>query len=219
METHLKSLFLLSAVVVLAATPALAHAEEISNFNAVLTAASPTELGRPSRSGIQQTWTGAETWTGIINPTTAYAYTTYTFAASNFVGAPYVEITALDTLVSNSDFVVAYAGSYNVASPSTNWLGDQGSSGNFFGATDGRYFDIFLPVGKSLVLVVNNTAAAGLNDPINIDVSAYADTMYTEPVAVTPPTTVTPEPSAFVLLGTGLLTLAGTVRRRLQPGR
>ncbi len=209
----MNSYSLLSAALLLAAIPALAPAETISNFNGILTSSSATELGRPSRSGILQTWNGAETYTGVLNSTTAYSYTTYTFAASLFVGAPYVEITALDTLGSGSDFVTAYAGSYNVNSRGTNWLGDEGSSGNFFGLTDGRYFDVILPVGQALVLVLNDTAVAGLNDPINIDVEAFADTNYADPVAAT---AATPEPSSFVLLGTGLLSLAGAARRRMR---
>ncbi len=193
--------------------PALAGAETITNFNGVLTSSNAIEVGRASRSGVQQTWTGAETYTGIINPTVSYAYTTYTFAASLFTGAPYVEVSVLDTQGGVSDFVTAYAGSFNVNSQATNWLGDEGASGNYFGLTDGRYFDVILPVGKSLVLVLNDSSTAALNDPINIEVDAYADTNYDDP---SPAAQVTPEPSTFVTLGTGLIWAAGAARRRKQ---
>ncbi len=209
----MKAHSLLSAALLFAAIPALAHAETIASFNAILTSSSLTEFGRPSRSGTQQTWIGAETYTGVLNSTTAYAYTTYTFAASLFTGAPYLEISVQDTLNTNADFVTAYAGSYNINSRGTGWLGDEGSSGNYFNNVNAaRYFDVILPVGQNLVLVLNDTAITGLNDPININIGAYADSSYDEPA----PATVTPEPSSFVLLGTGLLGLAGAARRRLR---
>ena len=206
---------LLLPALLLTALPVLGRAEEISTFTATLTSASATEAARPSRSGTQQTWTGAETYTGTVATAPPYYYKTYTFSASLFAGAPYVEISDFDTLGGTSDFLVAYAGSYNPLSQGTNWLGDEGSSGNYFG-TDARYFDVVLTPGKDLVLVFNSTAAAGLNDPHTIDVSAYADTDYDDPVVVTPPTTTTPEPSSFITLGTGLLSVAGIARRRLR---
>ena len=204
----MKLRFLLSSTILLAALPALAHAETISDFNAILTASSPTQLGRPSRNNVQQTWNGDEPFPGIINTTTRYAYQTYTFSASLFVGANWIEITAFDTLSSNADFVSAYASSYNPASPTTGWLGDAGYTGNYFG-TDARYFDVFVPFGQNLTLVVNDTAVAGLNDPIAIDVSAYGDNAYGDAVP-------TPEPSTLITLGTGLAGIATIARRKFK---
>ncbi len=206
----MKPHFLLSAAFLLA-LPAVAGAETITNFNGVLTSANTTELGRPFRSGTQQTWTGAESYDGVNNTTLSFAYTTYTFSSALFVGAPYVEVSVLDTLGGVSDFVTAYAGSYNVNSRGSNWLGDEGSSGNYFGLTDGRYFDVVLTSGQNLVLVLNDTSTAGLNDPINIEVDAYADTSYDDP---SPAAQVTPEPSTLVSLGTGLIWAANIARRR-----
>ena len=209
----MKLLSLLSSALVLAAIPGVAGAETISNFNATVTAAnSTTQLGRNSRSGIQQTWFGSETYTGVINTTTTYYYATYTFAASNFIGAPYIEITDYDSQGSTSDFLVAYSGSYNPANPGAGWLGDEGASGNYFG-TNARYFDVILPVGQSLVLLFNNTAATGLSNPHNIEVDAYADTNYVDPI---PAAVATPEPSTFLTLGTGLVGVAGAWRRRFK---
>ena len=207
----LKLRYLLSFAALLASVP-MAGAEEISSFSATLTISSSTEVGRLSRNGVQQDWLGAEAYPGFINTTTTYDYTIYTFSAALFAGAPYVEISDFDTGNGSSDFLSAYAGAYNPASPATGWLGDEGASGNYFG-TDARYFDVILPVGDNLVLVLNNTTpGAGLNDPQNIDVSAYADTGYDDP----PPPTVTPEPSTFITLGTGLIGIAGVVRRKLK---
>ncbi len=205
----MNSRYVLSAALLLAALPALASAETISNFNGVLTSSSATELGRPFRSGTQQTWTGAEPYDGKNNLAISFAYNTYTFAASLFTGAPYVEISVLDTQGGASDFVTAYAGSFIVSSQGTNWLGDEGASGNYFGLTDARFFDVILPVGQDLVLVLNDSSVAALNDPINIDIEAYSDTNYDSPLAQ-----VTPEPSTFVTLGTGLIWAAGVARGR-----
>ena len=202
-----RSLFL--AALLLAGLPVLAGAETITNFNGVLTSSSPIQLGRPSRNGVVQTWTGAETYPGILNSTLSYAFTTYTLSSSLFTGAPYVEISVFDTLDSGADFLSAYANSYNVNARSTNWLGDEGQSGNYFGP-DAIAFDTILPAGSNLVLVLNDSSTAGLNDPINIEVDAYADTSYDDPV----PVQVTPEPSTFVMLGSGLIWAANAARRR-----
>ena len=206
----LKLITLFLSAAFLTSLPALAGAEEISTFTSVLTSASPTEQGRLSRNGVQQTWTGAESYPGIINSAVTYNYMTYTFAASLFTSAPYVEISFFDTLAGVSLFSSAYANAYNPPSFATGWLGDEGASGNYFGS-DARYYDVLLPANSNLVLVVNTSASAGLNDPFTIDVSAYADTNYDDP---SPAVQVTPEPSTFVTLGTGLIWAAGLARRR-----
>lgn len=202
----LKSLFS-SAVIVFALIPAGAHASDIV-FNATLTASSPTQLGRLVRNAVQQTWTGAEPYPGINNATTRFSYQTYTFAGSLFTGANYLEISAFDTLNTNSVFISAYAGTYNPASIASGWLGDEGSSGNYFGV-DPIYFDVFLPFGQNLTIVANSSAAAGLNDPINIVISSYGTTAYGDAIP-------TPEPSGLALLGTGLLGVVGVVRSRIK---
>ena len=65
-----------------------------------------------------------------------------------------------------------------------------------------------------MVFVVNSTGAGGvgLNNPFDFFVSAYTDTMYDD-TDVTGH--ITPEPSTFIELGTGLLAIAGVARRRL----
>ena len=199
-----------SALVLCAAIPTVARASDIA-FNATLTASSPTQLGRLSRNGVQQTWTGAEAYPGIINATTRYSYQTYTFSGTLFTGANYLEISAFDPLATGAVFVSAYAGTYNPLSIATGWLGDEGGSGNYFGATDARYFDVFLPFGQDLTIVVNSSSTLGLNDPTNIDISSYGTTSYGDAIP-------TPEPSTFAMLGTGLAGVAAALRRRF-PAR
>ena len=65
---------------------------------------------------------------------------------------------------------------------------------------------MFLPFGQNLTIVANTSAAAGLNDPINIVVSSYGNTSYGDAIP-------TPEPSTFAMLGTGLAGVATALRR------
>ena len=205
-----------SAVAALSLVP-LARAEQIAYFSDSITSADASELGRASRSGTQQTWTNAETYTGQLNATTQYFYKTYDFAASSFAGAPYVEISIDDNLNTADFFVSAFAGSYDPSQRGNNWLGDEGGSGEytFYEGVpgDARYFDVTLPIGQDLVLLVNSTAGGtvGLNQPFDIDVAAYADTLYDDPL----PVAATPEPGTLLMTFTGLLGTVGMARRRL----
>ncbi len=188
------------------------RAEQITSFTDSLSTADVTELGRASRSGVPQTWAGQEAYSGQLNVTTTYFYKTYDFAASDFAGAPYVEVTVNDVNNSAAFFVSAYAGTYDSSHRGSGWLGDEGGSGNYFG-TDPRSFDVTLLVGQDLVLLVNSTLGGtnGLLQPFDIDVAAYADTSYDEPV-------VTPEPGTLLMTLTGMLGAVGVVRRRVGAG-
>ena len=198
----------LSAVCLAASLASAAHATPIAFFTDSLTTAN-VESGRPFRSGIPQDWLGSETYSGISGTGNAYYYQTYTFDFSMYPGTSYVDVSFFEEANQSNLFITAYAGSYNVNNRGANWLGDEGTSGNFFG-TDAPYFDVILPAGKNLVLVVNNTAVGGggVGLPYDIAVNAFADTNYTD---VTP----VPEPSTLITAGTGLLGLAGVIRRRI----
>ncbi len=184
----------------------------VAAFSTAVTASDPTELGRGSRSSIPQDWSGTETYTGRVNTTTAYNYKTFTFAASLFTGGGYVDITDYEPLNTAYYFLTAYAGSYNPANPGQNWLGDTGFSGNYQ-TNDGGDFQVILPTNQNLVLLLNNATAGGLGlgTPIKIQVDNYSDSMYDPPLAVA----ATPEPSTFVMIGTGLLSMGGLIRRRI----
>ena len=207
-----RTLVLSSACLVTALATA-ARAELISSFTDSISANSSTQQGRPSRNNATpQTWADTETYPGLLPGSQAntYLYKTYTFAPSLFTGAPYVEITFFDVFDSTDIFASAYSGSYDPANQSKNWLGDEAYGGNYI-PNNSNAFDVILPTGSPLVLVVNTTSPGlGIGDPFQVTISGYSDTNYD------PPTTVTPEPSSLLLLGSGLLSAVGLLRHRLR---
>ena len=205
----------LLASALLAATTSLAAAESIASFPDSVSVPDAPRLGRPVRSGTPQTWTGQEPYPSLNNPGVTFYYKTYTFAASQFAGAPYVDVSVFDELNSGLFFVSAFAGSYSSAAPSANWLGDEGSSGNIFFFTgdpgNARDFEFVLPANKDLVLLVNTTGGGTLGTGLAYDVvvNAFGDTKFGPPVATTP------EPGSWLLTASGLLGMAWIGRRKL----
>jgi hypothetical protein len=186
--------------------------------NVAVTAADPTQLGRLSRNGVPQDWTGGEDFPGVINTTTSYHYTTIDLdleaLETGFVFGGYLQI-SFDSLSANT-FLSAYLDSYapdSAGAPNfgfdTNWLGDPGTSGNFFG-TNPVFFQVTVPSASHLILVLNQTATGttGLGPAANqILVEAFADTDFTD--------LTVPEPGTLELLACGMILL---VARRLRRG-
>src|SRR5438128_1300263 len=117
-----------------------AQAGVLLDVTSALQLSDPTQLGRLSRNGIIQDWAGSEPFPGIINGSTSYHYAAYlvNVGLSNFIQIDF------DSTSANT-FVSAYQTSYSPPDLTTNWLGDGGASGNFFG-TDPRFFNVIAAV-------------------------------------------------------------------------
>jgi hypothetical protein len=211
-----KLAFGISTFVLLSSTTA--HAAVISDFTDFLSNTSATQLGRLSRNGLAQDWSGSEAFPGVLNTTTSYHYQTYVI---NVGGLPFIQVD-VDSLSANT-FVSAYLTSYapnSAGTPNlgfdTNWLGDPGGSGNSFG-TDPLFFQVIVPKFSNLVIVVNQTSTGttglGSGSPFHITVEGFLDSEFTD----------APEPSTVGLSCGGLLLMAIAGWRRkskqvaLQP--
>jgi len=193
-----------------------ANATLIYSGSMTLTANDPTQLGRLSRNGIPQDWSGGEVFPGYSNTTTAYYYHVLDLdlgtLESGYSGfGRYLQIEFDST--ATTTFLAAYLNVYTAPGQSTQWLGDAGSSGNFFG-TDPQFFQVIAPTASDhLLLVLNGTgtgASNGLGLTGNVKVEAFTDTEYTD---LTP--NAVPEPGAWTLLMCAMGWLP-TMRRKLS---
>ena len=173
----------------------------------------PTQLGRLSRSGVPSDWSEQKLFPGIVNATTSYHYTVLdldlgALEASYGAYGGYIQISFDSTPATT--FLSTYLGAYLPGSLSTNYLGDVGSSGNYFGV-DPEYFQVIVPTGNHLLLVMNETTPnGGLNLPGNVLVEAFLDTDYTELPVLAP----VPEPSTWALLVCGMVFVVTARRAR-----
>jgi len=204
MKKHIYSAFCALAVIGLGSQ---AWGIDILNINAASVAlGDPTQLGRLSRNGIPQDWSGSETpFPGVLNTATTYHYHAYSV---NVGITPFVQI-SLDAGV--NVFISAYDTTYSPNSAGgpnfgfdTNWLGDAGSSGNAFPG-DPLFFQVVVPQNHNLLLIVNNTGAAnvGVGDQYNLLVEGFIDTAFTDPSS-----SGVPEPATLGITGVGLAALA-----------
>jgi hypothetical protein len=191
----------------------VASATVLYSGTMTLGAASPTQLGRLTRDGVDSDWSAQKAFPGVINATTTYHYTTLDLdlgALESSFGAygPYIQISFDST--ATTTFLSAYLGSYSPASIATNYLGDPGGSGNLFGV-DPEFFQIVVPSSNHLILVLNeSTTNGGLNLPGDVLVEAFSDTDFTDLPVAAP----VPEPGTWALLLGGL----GFVAARRRSG-
>jgi len=203
-------------------TCGLADATVIYTGSMSITATNPTQLGRLSRNSIPQDWTGGEPFPGVINPATTYHYTTLDLDLTALEAAydnygEFIQI-EFDSTVATT-FLSAYQDAYlpnSSGSPNfgfdTNFLGDPGGSGNYFGV-DVQFFQVIVSSPHHLILVLNeSTTNGGLNLPGIVTVEAFSDTEYTDLI----PRATVPEPATWCLLVCGMALLAA--RRRYGKG-
>ena len=143
----------------------------------------------------------------MINSATSYHYLTLDLdldaleAGYDFGG--YIQIDFDSTALTT--FLSAYLDSYDPSDLATNWLGDPGTSGNYFGV-DPLFFQVIVGSGHDLVLVLNETTPnGGLNLPGDVTVEAFTDTEYSDLI---PANNQVPEPATWALLVSGLASLA-----------
>jgi hypothetical protein len=201
----------LGGVVVFSLVCGTASAATLLNVTDMLTDTDSTQLGRLSRNGLPQDWAGSEAFPGVFSIGTSYFYQTYFV---NVGERAFVQISLDD--VATSEFVSAYVGAYSpnsAGSPNfgfdTNWLGDAGTSGNYFGV-DPVFFQVIVPANSTLVVVVNNTTGGALpvsNGTYNLLVEGFYDQDYSE----------SPEPSGAILMTAALGALGLFGRRVYRP--
>jgi len=198
----------LTLIAIMMLTASTARAAVLLDLGSALTITDTFQLGRLSRNGLPQDWAGSEAFPGVINPTTSYHYHTY---AVNVGLTPFIQV--LFDSISTDTFISAYDTSYlpnSAGAPNfgfnVNWLGDAGTSGNFFGL-DPLFFQVLAPANHLLVLVVSETLGsnAGVGDPFHLTVEGFVDTEFTD----------VPEPASLLLAGTGVGLTA--LRRRRRP--
>jgi hypothetical protein len=190
----------------------LAEATVIYSNTVSLAATDPTQLGRLSRNGIAQDWTGGETFPGVINPATSYHYRTFDLDLVGLeAGYNYGEFIQINfDSTASTTFLSAYQDAYLSASLATNWLGDPGRSGNFFGVNP-LFFQVEVATPHHLILALNeSTANGGLGFPGIVTVEAFSDTEFTD----LSPSAAVPEPSTGLLLLCGMALLAARRRQR-----
>src|SRR5262245_19399787 len=105
----MRSVFRLTCAAVLLGFLAAGSVEAtpIVDFTSIISSTDPTQLGRLSRNGQTQDWSGVETFPGVINPATPYRYHTYVV---NVGLAPFIQI-LIDSTSPNT-FFSAYDTAY-----------------------------------------------------------------------------------------------------------
>lgn len=196
------------------ATAAFADPVPLTSF---LVSSDQTQKGRLSRNGIQQDYPGDEAYPGIINPTLSYHFHAYSFNVGN---TPFVDIT-FDSLSVNT-FISAYQTSYFPANPGLTWLGDPGTSGNYFSGTDPLFFSFTAALNSTIVLLVNETtpnAGLGAGNTFTIYAQGSSDSNFSDlrDLQIVSGASVIPEPETLLLLAGPLAGLA-FVRRRKTVG-
>jgi hypothetical protein len=130
-----------------------------------------------------------------------------------YVLYPYIQISIDDVSGTGQTFASAYLNAYtpNGTAPNygldINYLGDAGNSGNFFG-NDPRAFQVVVPIGAALAIVVNDASptGAGIGQPFRLLVEGFNDTNFSD----------APEPATYGFTLAALALGALTLRKSRQ---
>jgi hypothetical protein len=199
-KTTKTSRYLLGVLLLILAICSTGFAITLFDSGAVAIAnGDPTQAGRLARAVHNPSdWSQTTAFPGTANAGVTYHYRTFTIPASVMVNTPFVQVFIDDQgPVNLGPFLSAYANSYDPTNEATNYLGDEGFSGNFPG--DRSFFQLHMTPGQDLVVLVNGTqgGAGGANDvgkPYRVVVEGFTDTLYSNPSTPTP--TPTPKPSS-----------------------
>ena len=199
----------------------VASATDLLNITDSIPTNSATEMGRVSRNGVQQTWdpadNGETAYPGSINPTATYNYVAYTFTAAQLGDGQYVQIDFEEPNGAADLFATAwttFSGTASIAS-GAGFLGDAGSSRDFAFTSipptpqDPRFFNVTIPAGSNLTVVINTSAATGVGENYGLQVEAFSSKDYTDAILG-----AVPEPSTWAMLGAGIVVGGVMVQRR-----
>ena len=170
----------------IAAFSSPAKAADLLNTSGTLSGGDPTQSGRLTRTGgAPSDWSALKTFPGSLNGGTFYHYRTFTVSPGS---TRYIQVDTYDP--ANSFFVSAYQDTYNPGSQGANYLGDESDSGNIFGHP--RFFQVVVPAGHSVVIVVNEvTPNGGIGLTFGLRVEGFSDTQFSDqasqPAALTSP--------------------------------
>jgi hypothetical protein len=178
----------------------MARADLIFDMGVVAFSPTGDQLGRLSRDGITSDWAEQKAFPGVINTGTQYAYELFDFNSGVY---SFIQVSFDDPFVAFFDS--AYLKPYTPVSLDINYLGDPGSSGEWFG--NPNYFQIQVPQFTDLQIVVNEVShGGGSGKSFDLLVEGFIDQNYDGAPTV-------PEPATILLIGAGVAVL-GLVRAR-----
>lgn len=194
---------LLLALAAFLLTCGAARATDIYSTTLSIPTTAPTQFGRLLRSGVPSRWSTQKPFPGVIDAVIAYHFTTLDLDVAaleaSYSYSPYLQITFASPYATT--FLSAYSGSFSPLDLASNYLGDEGTSGDSPGGA--RVFQLVVPRDTHLVLVLNESFPyGGVGLPGNVLIQAFADTN-DDDLSVAP----VPEPATWSLVAPGLALL------------
>jgi hypothetical protein len=182
-----------------------ANATTILDTGLIEFTANGTQFGRLTRDGTPSDWSGPKAFPGVTGAPALRSYHSITVNAGPF---SFLQIILDDPLAVL--FMSAYLNVYNPVNlpPNygldVNYLGDPGLTQPFGNPS---FFQIVVAPFSNVVIPINEiNPGGGAGAPFQLIVEGFYDANYSE--------TPVPEPSSFVLLGSGLLLLTTIYKKR-----